>query len=270
MIVKELFQKLDKEAIIDAYMFRHGYCCQTFEAKGRSLSENIAVMRNEREMVGKMINTIVSHDVDAESASKILFVFQTKSIFWDEKDDVLYESHFVESEEVKEKIKDASWKNDGDSSVSGYGYDFCSWKEILGFTIAKTSLKEVDPFEITSEVLNEMSFFGYEEEAHDETVSNEIEILNERMEEIQEKEKAGEPIGVKHEDVFAELEKRYCDSLSDEEKKYRCFEKEFEAKTEGIRHNYSKRRAQEYKEFIENYYKAEFLGIPLPKGEANS
>lgn len=270
MIVKELFQKLDKEAIIDAYMFRHGYCKQSFEANSRSLSENIAVMRNEREMVGKMIDTIVSHDTDAEFASRILFVLKTKSIFWDDKDNVIFESRFVETEEAKEKIKDESWKNEGDSAICGYGYDLCPWKEILGFTIAKTSLKELDPLEITSEILSEMSFFGYEEESHDETVSDEIDELNERIEEIQEREKAGEPIGISHEEVFAELEKKYCASLTDEEMEYHRLEKEFDSKTERIRHNYSLRCANEQSKLLEDYYKAEFLGIPLPSSEADS
>ena len=260
MIVKELFEKLDKKDIVDAYMFRHGYCSESFKSKERTMLENIETQRKERMLVEEMIDNIRNHDIDASLSHMVLFVFPSVSIFWDERDEKGVDSHVVDSNDARAKIKDKNWQNKDDSRVEGYAYEFETRTDVLSYTVAKTSLERMDPLEITSEILNEMSFFGYEEASHDETVEKELATLNERVEEIKEREEKGEPIGIPHEDVFASLEKSIYDSFkTDEERKHYEIEKKYEKELEPIEHEYAMRMSKHYCEIIEDYYKAEFL-----------
>lgn len=99
--------------------------------------------------------------------------------------------------------------------IQSYAFEFEPWNQILGYEVANSSIEEYGINEVAAAILNEMTFFGYEEANALKHAQNEINILNERIQEIEEHPERTVPA----EQVFQELREEFgWEEPSEEEK----------------------------------------------------
>lgn len=260
MLVIDLFRSLDRNDIVDAYLFKYGLSVSSIETLKHTIDENIQAVRREREMVARLVDIICEHDVDDSVSSCVLFVIPYKEAIWSERGKILFDAGMVYADEAKAKITDDSWTNDGDSRVDGYAFEFTAMSEVLGYRVADVCLERVNHLDITSEILNELTMFGYDEIRRSERIESEVGILVDRVADIDKRVVNGETVGIPHDEVFARLEKSHYDSLeSEDERLYYVREREFKKSVSDIRDRFMRQIMVENKKLCEDYYKAEFL-----------
>lgn len=89
--------------------------------------------------------------------------------------------------------------------IQNYAFEFEPWCKILGYEVANASIEEYETDEVASAILNEMTFFGYEEKKASEYAKEEIDILNDRIQEIKKHPDRTIPA----EKVFSDLRKEF-------------------------------------------------------------
>lgn len=260
MLVKELFQSLNRDDIVDAYMFRYGLRADSIEASGHTLEENMRAVRRERRMVFDLVDRICQMDTSNEFSDDILFVIPYKDSYWEDRGKTVFDAHVVHKSEALSKIKSSDWVDDGDDRVEGYAFEFCPTEEIISYTVSEACLKKVNHLDITTEVLSELSFFGYETESRDSRVVDEMEEIGRRVDDMDARLACGEEAGIPAEQVFAELDKHFLDSCeTDEEREHLLLEREFDDKVRDIEYRYAMRFVEINRKITEDFYKSEFL-----------
>ena len=86
-----------------------------------------------------------------------------------------------------------------DIYASSYAFEFTDWSEALGYLVADNKLTQDYLYDLLSQFLNELSFFGIDPEEHQENMKKAHAELDQAMEEV----KAGHTIPA--EQVFQEL-----------------------------------------------------------------
>lgn len=263
MTVQELFFNTDMDDIIDAYMFKHGICTTTLEASTHTLQENINAVRTERELVKNLILNIIKAKADEKDAEKILFCIPYYSADYDDKNKIEYSTFFVHKEEAIQKINLPDWANDDDMMVMHYAYDFSPLHEVVGMTIAECCLSgnlAVPVLEITTDILENLSFFGYEEEPRLQRLDEIFSELDESMKHYQEAVEQGKPAGTPAKVVFEQMRQDILNSCeTEDERNHYIYTCEYHDKVHEIEYRYTETIIRQNNLLTEQYYKAEFL-----------
>lgn len=199
MIVKELFQKADwkiiaKEIADNDYM----------------LSIDQTKTEEEKEIKKKKYAEIIIHSVqemlkleEIINEENILAVM--KVIALDEPDNTYYTASLIKKSDLMNKEiryvnyddKDTdqeSFEEIEKKYVQTYAFEFNDWKEILGYSVSDVSIKEYGINVVVSAIFDEMTFFGLEYEKVNERTEEEMNILDERIKEIEEHPENLKPI----------------------------------------------------------------------------
>lgn len=199
MIVKELFQKADwkiiaKEIVDNDYM----------------LSIDKTKTEEEKEIEKKKYAEIIIHSVqemlkleEIINEENILAVM--KVIALDEPDNTYYTASLIKKSDLMNKEiryinyddKDTdqeSFEEIEKKYVQTYAFEFNDWKEILGYSVSDVSIKEYGINVVASAIFDEMTFFGLEYEKVNERTEEEMNILDERIKEIEEHPENLKPI----------------------------------------------------------------------------
>lgn len=199
MIVKELFQKADwkiiaKEIADNDYM----------------LSIDQTKTEEEKEIKNKKYAEIIIHSVqemlkleEIINEENILAVM--KVIALDEQDNTYYTASLIKKSDLMNKEiryvnyddKDTdqeSFEEIEKKYVQTYAFEFNDWKEILGYSVSDVSIKEYGINVVASAIFDEMTFFGLEYEKVNERTEEEMNILDERIKEIEEHPENLKPI----------------------------------------------------------------------------
>ena len=89
--------------------------------------------------------------------------------------------------------------------IQNYAFEFEPWSIVLGYEVADASIEEYGKNEVAAAILNEMTFFGFEEEEAFKHAKKEIDILNERVQEIKDHPERTIPA----EEMFSKLRKEF-------------------------------------------------------------
>ena len=75
---------------------------------------------------------------------------------------------------------------DDERYVTSYSFEFDDWKDILGYEVADESINKYGADAVANAILNEMTFFGFDYDKSNEEKEKEINILNERVNDVKE------------------------------------------------------------------------------------
>lgn len=150
----------------------------------------------------KKMNTVETDDV--------LFVTKEIGTFFDDEEYGL-NSWVCKREDILEKAKGEITLWNGENRIEHYAYDMDSLGNIIS---CELFIHEVDGMDAACEILENITFFGFEEDSRMEKVGGIIESLKEQTEEL----KAGTLKTVPAEEVFEELRKEILSNATEEEK----------------------------------------------------
>ena len=128
-----------------------------------------------------------------------------KVIALDEPDNTYYTASLIKKSDLMNKeiryvnydYKDTdqeSFEEIEKKYVQTYAFEFNDWKEILGYSVSDVSIKEYGINVVASAIFDEMTFFGLEYEKVNERTEEEMNILDERIKEIEEHPENLKPI----------------------------------------------------------------------------
>lgn len=256
MTVQELFKKLDKKDIVDSYMFIYGYDAERAEAKMRTAEENIKAVRRERELVELLVDYIRLCKAKTNEEKNILFAIPEKETFYEDKDDPAYISTFyVPAERAIKMMSAPDWKDEDIYEVEHYAYDFVPTEEVVGYEVAKTALKYIEPLIITADILEELSFFGYDPDYRMQRIEEVKKELEASVEEIKKEEGSVTTA----DDLWAELYQAELDDCkTEDERQHIILEHEFQEKTEAIQRRYADQVMSESEQVMLQFFKEEF------------
>lgn len=199
MIVKELFQKADwkiiaKEIADNDYMLSIDQRKTEEEKEIKKMKYAEIIIHSVQEML--KLEEIINEE-------NILAVM--KVIALDEPDNTYYTASLIKKSDLMNKEiryvnyddKDTdqeSFEEIEKKYVQTYAFEFNDWKEILGYSVSDVSIKEYGINVVASAIFDEMTFFGLEYEKVNERTEEEMNILDERIKEIEEHPENLKPI----------------------------------------------------------------------------
>ena len=199
MIVKELFQKADwkiiaKEIADNDYMLSIDQTKTEEEKEIKKMKYAEIIIHSVQEML--KLEEIINEE-------NILAVM--KVIALDEPDNTYYTASLIKKSDLMNKEiryvnyddKDTdqeSFEEIEKKYVQTYAFEFNDWKEILGYSVSDVSIKEYGLNVVVSAIFDEMTFFGLEYEKVNERTEEEMNILDERIKEIEEHPENLKPI----------------------------------------------------------------------------
>lgn len=199
MIVKELFQKADwkiiaKEIADNDYMLSIDQTKTEEEKEIKKMKYAEIIIHSVQEML--KLEEIINEE-------NILEVM--KVIALDEPDNTYYTASLIKKSDLMNKEiryvnyddKDTdqeSFEEIEKKYVQTYAFEFNDWKEILGYSVSDVSIKEYGINVVASAIFDEMTFFGLEYEKVNERTEEEMNILDERIKEIEEHPENLKPI----------------------------------------------------------------------------
>lgn len=199
MIVKELFRKADwkiiaKEIADNDYMLSIDQTKTEEEKEIKKMKYAEIIIHSVQEML--KLEEIINEE-------NILAVM--KVIALDEPDNTYYTASLIKKSDLMNKeiryvnydYKDTdqeSFEEIEKKYVQTYAFEFNDWKEILGYSVSDVSIKEYGINVVASTIFDEMTFFGLEYEKVNERTEEEMNILDERIKEIEEHPENLKPI----------------------------------------------------------------------------
>lgn len=199
MIVKELFRKADwkiiaKEIADNDYMLSIDQTKTEEEKEIKKMKYAEIIIHSVQEML--KLEEIINEE-------NILAVM--KVIALDEPDNTYYTASLIKKSDLMNKEiryvnyddKDTdqeSFEEIEKKYVQTYAFEFNDWKEILGYSVSDVSIKEYGINVVASAIFDEMTFFGLEYEKVNERTEEEMNILDERIKEIEEHPENLKPI----------------------------------------------------------------------------
>lgn len=97
-----------------------------------------------------------------------------------------------------------------------YGICFETRDEVLSYTLSPVMLEKYSEVQIAATILDEVTFFGIEQNYCNERIEQNVKSLKEQVEEIDRAREEGREIGIPADEVFKEL--GYEDTRTEEEK----------------------------------------------------
>ena len=161
--VQDILRELDTERLIDTYLYDHPI--QYEEWKDRTVSE---IQNQYRKRLREFIDRLRTMQVKPPEDGRISLFYVHRCIK-DEFDDVSF--HLIYLDEFREKGYDCQ----------SYAYEFDEQAKIVGYYVAETPLMAYYIYDLASEVMEEASFFGFEQQR----LQAEREELDRRIKEIE-------------------------------------------------------------------------------------
>lgn len=256
MTVQEVFRKLHREDIVSAYIYRYGIQDDSWEVSAKSLEEKLLLRKKEKASLRTFVNTLCECVPKAPEKPQTLCIVEYKDIDITNKAGRTLTSFTVYDEEIKKFLKE----NRQDTFPDTYGYDFSPIDTIAGIRIADTSINNLTPLAITTEILNEIAFFGIDEEQRLNRIQEITEELEAQRIEIEENKKSGKPPGIPAEVVFQQLREKYLHNCqTEEERQYAIYKHEFQDKVHEIEMRYAEQIIRENQQISKDFYCKEFL-----------
>ena len=261
MTVQDLFQIQNKEDILDAYMFDYGYNHNRVEARKRSILENIQRTRNERTNVSKFIDYMRTCKPVQPKQKYVLMAIPETSMFYEDKGHAdMVNTFYVDADEAFQKMSSSDWDDAHINVIAHYAYEMLPAEEAAGFEVAEVSLRYLHPLAIIADIINELTFFGYDQCARMERVKELKMELTEAVEEIKTNSEKGAPTGRLYEEYAEEHHKQALEACeSEDERAYMILEEEFDQKTREIRDRYTEIILEINRKQMVHFYKEEFM-----------
>lgn len=224
MKVKELFEKVPKEYILRAYRIMFEMNSSSDKIK-YSIPELIAYDKLFDERAIRFIDAIIHiGEPEKEEKDKVIFVVQLTSDDYEEKDQKYFTSGLVfEDEFCAKAAKDFTvWGREGENNLTWYAYEMDGLESIANCYIADQSIEECSAVVCAAEILNEMTFYGFDREYRQENIDKLKSDLDKAMEEVD----GGKFIPA--DDFLKEMHRDRLASLKDnDEKRYYELKREF-------------------------------------------
>ena len=160
--VQDILRELDTDRLIDTYLYDHPI--QYGEWKDRTVSE---IQDHCQEKLRAFIGKLRTIQIKPPEDGWISLFFVHRCIR-DECDDVSF--HLIYLDEFREKGYDCQ----------SYSYEFMDQAEIMGFYVAETPLMTHYLYDLAAVIMEEASFFGFEQQY----LQEECEELGRRLKEI--------------------------------------------------------------------------------------
>ena len=182
--VHTVLREADRERLLDSLAYDLLYDTQLLlELKDRTIENIQEACRNH-------MNTFIEHLLSLQAATPdqmVLYMCEasTFDIAYNHVDNTL---NLININEIRQDIY-----------ASSYAFEFSDWSEALGYLVADNKLTQDYLYDLLSQFLNELSFFGTVPEKHGEK----LKIARAELEQAMEEVKAGHTIPA--EQVFREL-----------------------------------------------------------------
>lgn len=182
--VQTVLREADRDKLLDSLAYDQLYDTQLLlELKDKTIEEIQEACRNH-------MNALIDHLLSLQAAASdhiALYMCEASSFdrAFNREDKTL---NLIDLNEIRQDIY-----------ASSYAFEFTDWSEALGYLVADTKLTQDYLYDLLSQFLNEISFFGADPEEHQENVKKAHTELDQAMEEV----KAGHTIPA--EQVFREL-----------------------------------------------------------------
>ena len=233
MTIKELMSQVDVNRVADAFLLldysfsESNYENNFFEKyeaipkMRRLIEENIHLftecMPNEDTIPHTIFIIYHQDDEDYENSGKK--VFSCLATYDEDVQRVLEKDFHI-------------FDNEGETTVQHYGFDIVPMKDMVNYTIAESSIRELGKEICVAKILSEVFFWG----AFPEDREKKVEELYENLtRDISEKEFQDTK---SIEDTMKKYEEEILSNMSDDEKAYYMAKERFEKETEEIRTRY--------------------------------
>ena len=160
--VQDILRELDTDRLIDTYLYDHPIRYEDWEDR------TVAEIQNQyRIRLREFIDRLRTMQIKPPEDGRISLFYVHRCIK-DDFDDVSF--HLIYLDEFREKGYDCE----------SYAYEFEEQAEIVGYYVAETPLMSHYLYDLVSEVMEEASFFGFEQQR----LKEEREELDRRIKEI--------------------------------------------------------------------------------------
>lgn len=180
--VREVLRELDTERLLETYVYDHPIEFYKLKTMNYPASE---IYRGYKELYRELLERLRAMEIKPSEDGRqgILFVgrYLKENI-----DANTYDLIFMD--DLLEK----------GVQCESYAYEFTQQAEILGFLVADTPRTQDNIYELMADVMNEASFFGFQQE--------ELDAELKRLEEAEKEAEAG--LGITHEELFEKLDQK--------------------------------------------------------------
>ena len=182
--VQTVLREADRDRLLDSLAYDILYDTQLLlELKNRTITEIQEACCNH---MNAFIDCLLSLKTEA---SDHMVLYMCEATIFDKacthEDKTL---HLIDINEIRQDI-----------NASSYGFEFTDWGEAMGYLVSDNKLTQDYLYDLLSQFLNEISFFGIDPEERREKVKEVHDELDQAMEDV----KAGHTIPA--EQVFREL-----------------------------------------------------------------
>lgn len=169
--IQEILRKLDRKELEGAYFYDYGI--KLWELN----PEDTRTIKELKEKVSgnfqKFVDRLCSMEIKQPEDGKIRILYAHREIYdtvWsaDIAADLVYADEVINADDL--------------SKVEHYAYEFTPQEEALGYLVADTKLTQDHLYDVAVSFLNEMSFFGYDQEDMNEKKEELLESVKEAEE----------------------------------------------------------------------------------------
>ena len=226
MTVQELFRKANKQMVFNAYALIE----PLFDDLNK---DSLAVKAGKMEIIKNRIFTLCNHICECkpvQGKQETVFVMEKSSTQYGYSYIKEIEAFCIKDDEALNAVdKDFTiWNRNGEVILNHYDISVVPFEEVVAYTIAGESVATYGVDACCAAILNQMCFWGTTVESRNERIEDVINELEESAKNIKLEE------CISHEELFAELEEELISDMSDDEKLYHQYEKEFRQKVRDI------------------------------------
>lgn len=151
--IQEVLRKLDRKELEGAYFYDYGI--KLWELNPEDTRTIKEIKEKVSENFQKFVDRLCNMEVKQPEDGKIRILYAHREIYdtvWsaDIAADLVYADEIMKAEDL--------------AKVEHYAYEFTPQEEALGYLVADTKLTQDHLYDVAVSFLNEMSFFGYDQE----------------------------------------------------------------------------------------------------------
>lgn len=208
MNVKEFLMKFDRNTLYDRYIELYPVF-ETYEEEHFGPEKVEEGKARFRIMFERFLSRVGQTTLD--EGGEVLIGTKFVPSFMDDEEEI---STWVSNREdifKKAPMDVTMWNGDEESRIEHYAYDMDTLSSALSHEVF---LYQVDELDAACDIINNLTFFGMEEEPKMERVKEILDSLENSVEEI----KSGEAKLIPADEVFKELEEKILENASEEER----------------------------------------------------
>lgn len=245
MTVKQLMQQVDVGRVIDAFLLLdYNFSESNYES---SLLEKFEAIPRIRHIIEHNVHLFAECQLANNSEQYTIFVWYSP----DEEDfERMGKMVFTSFATSDTEIRQASEKGCG-LEYTSYDYASTSISSLVGHKVAGTSIEELGKEVCAAKILSEVLYWGAYPEDRVENVKKLLMQVARPIKRLIDSKT--------FEERMKAIDQEIWDSLSADEREYRHYQQEFEAKTKEIRARYERRISEEFRKRIEDAIKKEYL-----------